>query len=284
MVKEFFQSSSGTLSYVVYNENRDAVVIDSALDYDPVTMELSTNSLKPLLSFLSDNKLNVWWIIDTHVHADHVTGMDYLKTQFPSARTGIGERVSEVQLGGKHLFGLKSNAFPQGWPFDYLFKNGEMIPAGSLEFKVMATPGHTPSCVCYLFDDGLFVGDVIFMPEAGTGRCDFPGGDAEQLFDSIQKIFKLPDETKIFVGHNYPSGDKHYQFVSSVGVQKASNVHVKLPTSKESFVEFRKSRDKTLPLPKLFYASLFLNIRGGRLPNQNEQGQRLIQFPLFASF
>jgi glyoxylase-like metal-dependent hydrolase (beta-lactamase superfamily II) len=276
------------MTYVIYDpSSRDAVVIDSCLDFDPSTMTLSREPLLPLIDFVTSKDLKVHWILETHVHADHVTGANVLKNEWPRSRVGIAESVRKVQAVAKNIFGIQgiqNEEFTSSWPFDGLFKDGEVITAGSLQLKAIATPGHTPACLSYLCADGLFTGDTIFIPAAGTGRCDFPGGDAELLYRSIQKIFKLPMATSIYVGHNYPPADQMPIFKTSVAAEMSENIHVKLGTSVEDFVSFRSKRDLTLTLPRLFYISLYLNIRGGNLPSPDPQGRHFVHFPLFASF
>jgi len=283
IVKDFFHRSTGTMTYVAY-QGHDAVIIDPALDFDLSEMKLGREPLTPIIDFIRKNDLKVHWILETHVHADHVTGADLLKTEFPSAKVAISEKVCDVQRTFKSIFGLKNDAFAEGWPFDRLLKDGDEIQAGELSFKVLTTPGHTPACLCYVNAEGVFTGDAIFMPKGGTGRCDFPGGDAQQLFQSIQRIYQLKDSTPLYVGHDYPPADQSPNFKTSVEEEKQSNNHVKAETPKDEFVKFRETRDKTLSLPKLFYPSLFLNMRGGKLPDKTAAGQRFITIPISASF
>lgn len=283
IVQEFFHRPTGTMTYVAY-QGHDAVIIDPCLDLDLSEMKLGRDCLSPLLDFVRRLSLRVHWILETHVHADHVTGADVLKHEYPNAKVAISERVCDVQRTFKKIFGLKSEAFPDGWPFDRLLKDGDEVDAGELKFTVLATPGHTPACLCYVNKDGLFSGDAIFMPKAGTGRCDFPGGDAGQLFDSIQKIYRLDSETPIYVGHDYQPADQPPNFRTTVYQERRENIHVMGKTLLEEFVKFREGRDKTLNLPRLFYPSLFLNMRGGKLPEKDASGARFISIPLTASF
>lgn len=271
------------MTYVAY-QGHDAVVIDPCLDLELSEMKLGRECLGPILEFIKSKKLKIHWILETHVHADHVTGADVLKQEFPDAKIAISEKVCDVQSVFKKIFGLKNDAFPEGWPFDRLLKDGDEIQAGELTFKVMTTPGHTPACLCYIHKDGTFTGDSIFMPEAGTGRCDFPGGDAKKLFASIQRIYELDPETPIYVGHDYPPADQQPNFKTTVYQERRENIHVMAKTLLEEFVKFRASRDKTLSFPKLFYPSLFLNMQGGKLPEKDDFGQRFIAIPLTASF
>jgi glyoxylase-like metal-dependent hydrolase (beta-lactamase superfamily II) len=284
-IQDFFHRASGTVTYVVYDESsKDAVIIDPCLDFDPVTFAITTEFLDPIVQFVETKTLNLRWVLETHIHADHLTGAAYLREKFPTARYGIGEGVRDVQISGKEMYGLARDAFPVGWPFDGLFRNGETIEAGSLAFKVLASPGHTPSCVAYLVNDCLFTGDVMFMPERGTGRCDFPGGDAKQLFQAIQRIYELPEKTSVYIGHDYPDAKDAHSHRTTIGEQKSKNIHVKASTKLEEFVKFRTERDLTLALPKLFYASLFTNIRGGVLPEKDAAGRRFFPIPVTASF
>jgi glyoxylase-like metal-dependent hydrolase (beta-lactamase superfamily II) len=271
------------MTYVAY-QGHDGIIIDPALDLDLSEMRLGRENLAPIVEFIKKQQLTIHWILETHVHADHVTGADVLKKDFPTARLAISEKVCDVQKVFKGIFGLKNDAFPEGWPFDRLLKDGDEIEAGELTFKVMTTPGHTPACLCYVNKEGVFTGDSIFMPKAGTGRCDFPGGDAKKLYESIQRIYSLEAETPIYVGHDYPPADQPPNFHTTVYQERRENIHVMAKTPLEEFVKFREARDKTLSLPKLFYPSLFLNMRGGKLPEKDSFEHRFIPIPLTASF
>lgn len=284
-VQDFYHRSSGTVTYVVYGpSSRDAVVIDPCLDFDPASFAISTDALKPVVEFIENKGLEVHWVLETHVHADHITGAQILLEKYPNAKYGIGEGVRDVQIAGRQIFGLKNDEFPDGWPFHKLFADGETVEAGRLEFEVIAAPGHTPACVVYRFGDRIFTGDAMFMPRSGTGRCDFPNGSAERLFESIQKLYRLPESTEVFVGHDYPAPEKPHSFKTTIGEQKSSNIHVKSETLVTEFARFRADRDKTLSIPKLFYPSLFMNIRGGVLPEKDALGRRYLPMPLTASF
>lgn len=275
-IKEFFDPRTSTLTYVVYDpESRDAVIIDPVLDYDgdgqTVAPEnLLQESFERLVEFLKHDHLRPHFILETHAHADHLSASQLLKAEYPDAVLAIGERIKEVQTVFKKELGEETIAVTDGSQFDRLLKAGEAVRAGTLEFTVIPTPGHTPACVTYHFKskDGLgalFTGDAIFMPDSGTGRCDFPGGSAEALYDSItQNLYTLPEETPIYVGHDYQPGGRELRFKTTVGEQKAENIHLKSATTKAEYVQFRTTRDKTLKPPRLIIPSLKVNLAGGR--------------------
>jgi glyoxylase-like metal-dependent hydrolase (beta-lactamase superfamily II) len=278
MVQEFFHRPTGTLTYVVA-KGEDAVIIDPCLDFDLSEMKVSRESLNTVIEFVRGRRLNVHWILETHVHADHVTGSAVLKREFPSAKVAIGEGVRDVQKAFWEMFSLNIDR-PLGWPFDRLLKDGETVEAGALRLQLIATPGHTPACMSIVTDEGVFTGDSLFMPKAGTGRCDFPGGDARTLFESIQRLYWLHDELPVYVGHDYPVADQAPTFKSTILEEKQNNAHVKSSTKLEEFVDFRRARDGKLSIPRLFYPSLYINMLGGQLPEKDSQGRRMISFPL----
>ncbi|MCA9522650.1 MAG: MBL fold metallo-hydrolase [Myxococcales bacterium] len=268
-IKEFFDSRTDTLSYIVYDEStRDAVVIDPVLDYDPVGSKIWTDSTDALVDFLRRNELRLHFVLETHAHADHLSGARHIQERFPEARLAIGEGIVDVQRVFKGVFDLP-DAFPtDGRQFDRLLEDGETLRAGALAIEVIFTPGHTPACASYLIDDALFTGDALFMPDMGTGRCDFPAGSAETLFDSItRRIYTLPDSTRIFVGHDYCPNGRPLAFQTTVAEQKASNVRLNANTTREEFVAFRRQRDKSLAAPRLLFQSVQVNVDGGTLPS-----------------
>ncbi len=280
-VKAFFDAGTWTLTYVAWDpDTRDAVVIDAVLDYDPAPSRASTRSLDEVEHFIRDRRLQLHWILDTHAHADHLTGSQEMKTRFPDAKVAIGERIREVQAAFKPVFNLAPDFPTDGSQFDRLLQDGEMIEAGALRIRIIATPGHTPACVSFLVGDAVFTGDTLFMPDYGVGRCDFPSGSAETLFDSITgRLYTLPDETRVFVGHDYQPGGREILWQSTIGEEKLHNVQLPAKSTKEAFVQFRQARDKRLNAPRLLYPSLQFNINAGRLPAPEGNGMRYLKIP-----
>lgn len=282
-IQGVFDIKTSTISYIVFDsETRDGLVIDPVWDYEPAASKLSTESVDQILEILRKEKINLHFILETHAHADHISSSQVLKRHYPKAKLGIGARIQEVQAQFKSLYNLPENFPTDGRQFDLLFSDKESIEAGSLKIKSLYTPGHTPACVSYLIEDALFTGDCLFMPDSGTGRCDFPGGSAEELYHSIQdRIYQLPEETKIFVGHDYQPNGRALSYQSSVSEQKRQNIHIRTDTSKEDFVQFRTNRDKKLSPPKLLWPSIQININGGQLfpPEQNER--QYLKIPIF---
>lgn len=263
-VKAFFDTATSTLTYVVYDpKSLDAVVIDPVLDYNAETGDHFTDQVDKLADFLESNKLNLHWILETHPHADHLTGAQEVKKRFPTAKVAIGSGVTIVQETFAPVFELGPDFKTDGSQFDRLFQDGESFTAGTMSFRVIFTPGHTPSCACYLTDGMLFTGDAIFMPDSGTGRCDFPNGDAATLFRSIKKLYELPDSTRVFIGHDYQPGGRMLQYETTIGEQKANNKHVKSETTEAEFVKFRTERDAQLSEPRLLKPSIRFNIQAG---------------------
>lgn len=282
-VKEFFDSATNTYSYVVTDpETKICAVVDSLLDFDQASGRTSTQSVDRLISWVKEQGLKVDWIIDTHVHADHLTAAPYVKEQL-GGRTAIGDQISVVQKVFKAIFNEGQKFHTDGSQFDHLFKDGETYKVGNIEAKAIHTPGHTPACMSHLIGDALFVGDTIFMPDFGTARCDFPGGDAGTLYDSIQKLFALPDETRVFLCHDYKApGRDQYVFETTIAEEKCCNIHVKTGTSREDFIKMRTARDATLDMPKLILPSVQINMRAGHLPEPEDNGQRYMKLPINA--
>lgn len=280
-IKTLYDAFTYTLTHIVYDEHtKDAVVIDPVLNYDPNASKISIESVEQVLQFLLDNNLKLHFILETHAHADHLTGSSFIQDHNTSAKVGIGAKITVVQKTFAALYNLK-NISTAGEQFDVLFEDGKTYQAGSLSFKVLATPGHTPACVSYLFEDALFTGDALFMPDYGCGRCDFPDGDARALYQSIQnKIYALPDNTRIFVGHDYQPGGRDLAFQSTVGEQKLKNIQIPAHISENDFVQFRTARDKTLAAPRLLWPSVQINVFGGHLPKPEENGMRYLKLPL----
>lgn len=280
-VQTFFDPATFTLSYVVYDEGtKDAVIIDPVLDYDPAGAETSTASAEKLVAFVRSNRLRVHYILESHAHADHVTGAQFLKREL-EAKVVIGEGITQVQRTFQQVFDLGDTLATDGSQFDRLAKAGEMLLAGALEIEVIPTPGHTPACVSYKISDAVFTGDALFVEDYGTGRCDFPGGSAEQLYTSVhERLYSLPDSTRIFVGHDYQPGGRPLRFETTIGASKKGNVQLKAETSRESFVEFRQARDATLQPPRLIFPSVQLNSDAGRLPRPHANGRSYLSVPL----
>jgi len=280
-VTGYFDSATNTISYVVVDPaTNNCAIIDSLLDYDAPSGQTSTVSADKLIKHVQNKNLTVEWIIDTHVHADHLTAAPYIQSSL-GGKTGIGNPIAQVQKEFGDFFNTEPDFPTDGSQFDHLFTDGEQYSIGSLKAQVLHTPGHTPACMSHLVEDALFVGDTLFMPDYGSARCDFPGGDAGELFDSVQKLYALPDETRMFLCHDYKSKDRdEYQWETTVGKQKQTNIHITSDTSREDFVNLRESRDATLGMPKLILPSVQVNIRAGELPPPESNGQRYIKIPI----
>ena len=276
-VQAFFDKATNTVTYLVSDPaTKAAAIIDPVLDFDPKAARVSTTSADTLLTALADQKLALAWILETHAHADHLSAADYLRSK-TGAKVVIGAHIRTVQ----EAFGALFETQADGRVFDRLVEEGETLPLGALEISVLHTPGHTPACVTYRIGDAAFVGDTLFMPDYGTARTDFPGGDARTLYRSIQRLLNLPDETRIFVGHDYlPKSRSDFRFETTVGEQKATNVHVGGGVSEDAFVTMREARDATLGAPQLILPSLQVNIRAGALPPPDAKGQRSLVLPL----
>ncbi len=283
-IKTFYDKRTFTLTYVVYDpSSRDAVVIDPVLDYEPASSKTWTESVDAVIDFVNKEKLRVRFVMETHAHADHLSGAQRIKDACPNVRLAIGARITEVQKVFKKVFDLP-DAFPtDGSQFDVLLQDGSKLEAGSLRVETMFTPGHTPACATYKIGDAIFTGDAIFMPDGGTGRCDFPGGSATDLYRSItQRIFALPDNTRMFVGHDYQPGGRELAYETTVGAQKEGNVALRASTTEADFVSFREKRDATLNAPKLLFQSVQVNVDAGRLPSANSNEIRYLKIPLNA--
>lgn len=279
-VKAFFHEPTFTLTYVVYDAvSRDAVVIDPVLDFDPLTWRTSTTSADQIMSFVHAHGLRVHWILDTHAHADHLSGMDVLANAL-QARTAIGAPITVVQEIFQQIYNLPELA-TDGRQFDMLVEDGQVLTAGTLSIKALHTPGHTPACVSYLIEDAVFTGDALFMPDYGTGRCDFPRGDAVMLYHSVvDTLYTLPPETRVFVGHDYLPGGRSLAYQTTIGESRARNVQLRTGISCADFVAFRRHRDASLDPPRLILQSLQVNIAAGRLPAPEADGRRYLKMPL----
>jgi len=282
-IQAFFDDATSTASFLVWDkETKDAAVIDAVLDYDPATGKLATTSADRMLARADELGLSVVWALETHAHADHLSAADHIRRK-TGARIGIGARITEVQTRFRALFGAPE-AETEASVFDALFEDGEVFRIGGLEARVLHTPGHTPACVTYVIGDAAFVGDTLFMPDYGTARADFPGGDAATLYRSIRKILALPPQTRIFVGHDYlPAGRTTPVWETTVAEERAANIHVRDGVSEEEFVKLRNARDRTLAAPKLILPSLQVNIRGGVLPKPEADGKVYLKTPVTLS-
>lgn len=280
-IETFFDPATYTLTYVVYDPaTRDAVVIDPVLDYDPLASQTSTTSVEKVAAFVRDASLRLHWVLETHAHADHLSASVWLKRRL-GAKVAIGARITEVQETFKGVFNLPESFPIDGSQFDRLLGDGELLEAGSLKIAVIATPGHTPACVSYHVEDALFTGDALFTEDYGTGRCDFPRGSAEALYHSIHdRLYNLPDDTRVFVGHDYQPGGRPLRWETSIGASKERNVQLRANTSKEDFVAFRTRRDATLAPPRLLFPSVQINVDAGRLPEPQANGKRYLNVPL----
>lgn len=281
-VHGIFDPATWTVTYVVYEKVGSAcAIIDSVLDYDPKSGRTSHKSADLVIDFVKANGLQVEWILETHAHADHLTAAPYLK-QHLGGKTAIGDHISGVQKVFKGIFNMESNFKQNGSQFDHLFADGETITMGGLTGHTMFVPGHTPACVAYQFGDAVFVGDTMFMPDVGTARCDFPGGDAKTLYASTRKILSLPAETRLFMCHDYPPNGRPVCFETTVAEQKANNIHVHDGISEAQFVEMRTKRDATLEMPVLILPAVQINIRAGELPPKEDNGISYAKIPLNA--
>jgi glyoxylase-like metal-dependent hydrolase (beta-lactamase superfamily II) len=281
LVTAFFDEPTFTYSYVVQDpQSKHCAIIDSVLDFDYAAGRTDTRSAEALLEFVEQHGLVVDWILETHVHADHLSAAPYLQ-QHTGARLGIGEHITTVQQVFGKAFNAGTEFARDGSQFDALFADGDVIKIGQLQGRALHTPGHTPACMTYLFGDAAFVGDTLFMPDYGTARCDFPGGDARSLYQSVQKIFALPDETRLFMCHDYLApGREHYRYQSTVEEEKAANVHIHQGVSEDEFVAMRTQRDATLDMPRLILPSVQVNMRAGQMPPADDNGQVYLKLPL----
>ncbi|ABI56184.1 MBL fold metallo-hydrolase [Alkalilimnicola ehrlichii MLHE-1] len=281
LVEPFFDDDTHTYSYVVQDpDSRHCAVVDSVLDYDPASGRTSYAGADRIIAYVREHGLQVDWILETHVHADHLSAAPYLR-QALGGQMGIGENIRIVQ----DVFGKLFNAGPDfprdGSQFDRLFSEGDTFSIGGLEGRVLHTPGHTPACLTYVIGDAAFVGDTIFMPDFGTARCDFPGGDARALYRSIQKIFALPDETRLFMCHDYGApGRDEYQYMTTVGEERRHNVHVGEGISEDEFVAMRTARDAELGMPRLILPSVQVNMRAGEMPPAEDNGTVYLKIPV----
>lgn len=280
-VKSFFDRETNTVTYILIDPSGNTcAIIDPVLDFDPASGRTSTASADEVLGFIKENGLEAAWILETHAHADHLSAAAYLKPM-TGAKTGTGRHITEVQAVFKDIFKLGDEFKPDGEQFDHLFDDGDVLQVGSLEVRVMHTPGHTPSCITYVAGDAAFVGDTLFMPDYGTARADFPGGDAAALYRSIRRILALPGETRIFLCHDYKApGRDEYVWETTVARQRAANIHIHDGVTEQDFVEFRNRRDAELNMPKLILPSIQVNIRAGEMPPADDSGVVFLKIPV----
>lgn len=280
-VETFFDEATNTATHIVIDCATDkCAIIDPVLDYQQSSGGVTTSSADSLITYIERHGLKVEWILETHVHADHLSAAPYLREAL-GGMIAIGDHIPEIQAVFGKLFNAGDDFKPDGQQFDHLFADGETFSIGELHAQVMWVPGHTPACVAYHIDDTVFVGDTLFMPDYGSARCDFPGGDAGALYDSVHKLYALPEETRMFLCHDYKaSGRNHHAWETTVGEQKASNIHLSAGVSRDAFIEMRNSRDKTLGVPILILPSIQVNMRAGNLPEPEDNGTQYLKIPL----
>lgn len=283
-IKAFFDSRTSTLTYVVFDPmSRDAVIIDPVLDYDPAASRIWSESVDAVIEWAASERLQVAYVLETHAHADHLSGAQRLKQACPNLKIAIGANIVQVQKTFQGVFGLGPEFPADGSQFDRLLEDGRTYEVGKLRVEVIATPGHTPACCSYKIGDAVFTGDALFMPDSGTGRCDFPGGSASDLYDSVaRKLYSLPDATRVFVGHDYQPGGRALAYESTIGQQKESNIALKATTTQQQYVQMRTERDATLRAPQLMLHSVQVNINAGKLPAPEDNGLSYLRLPINA--
>jgi glyoxylase-like metal-dependent hydrolase (beta-lactamase superfamily II) len=280
-IRSFFHDDTSTYSYVAWDPaTKTAAVIDPVLDYDPAAGATATDSVEALATLIGEEQLTLRWILETHAHADHVSAAPWLKQRFPRSEVVIGHGITAVLKRFSELFNLGDDFPVDGSQFDRLVAEGDSLPLGELDIRVIATPGHTSDSLTYVIENAAFVGDSIFMPDMGTARCDFPGGDATELYQSIQKLFSLPDDTRLYMCHDYAPGGREHANVTTVAEERERNIHVGSGKSLEDFRDMRTARDRTLGAPRLLYPAVQINIRAGELPPAESNGITYIRIPL----
>ncbi|MEN9775542.1 MAG: hypothetical protein RL322_2612, partial [Pseudomonadota bacterium] len=282
IVEGFFDPATWTVSYVVYDRTGGhAAIIDSVLDYDPKSGRTSTASAEKVVAFVKEKALTVDWILETHAHADHLSAAPWLRERL-GGRIAIGESIRTVQSVFKGIFNLEPGFATDGSQFNHLLAEGERFRFGDLEGEALSVPGHTPACMAYRIGDAVFVGDTMFMPDVGTARCDFPGGDARTLYRSTHRILSLPGETRLFMCHDYPPAGREIAWQTTVAEQRAANIHIREGISEEQFVEMRTRRDATLAMPVLILPAVQVNIRAGEMPPPEANGVSYLKIPVNA--
>ena len=281
-IESFFDPATWTVSYVVFEKKGSAcAIIDSVLDYDPKSGRTRTVSAEKLVEFVGANNLHVEWILETHAHADHLSAAQYLKAKL-GGKIAIGAGITGVQQVFMNIFHLEPEFRPDGHQFDQLLQDGETFAIGMLTAEALSVPGHTPACMAYRIGDAVFVGDTLFMPDVGTARCDFPGGNAHLLFRSVHKLLKLPPQTRLFMCHDYPPGERAPVWETTVAEQRTSNIHIHDGVSEEAFVKLRTQRDAMLEMPVLILPAVQVNIRAGQMPPEEANGVSYLKIPLNA--
>ncbi len=279
-VQHFFDPDTSTLTYVIFDETtKDAVVIDPVLDFDPPSGKIEDRSAQRVIQFVQEHHLKVHYILETHAHADHLSSSQLLKQNFSGSKIGISKRIQVVQEVFKDVFNLKK-CLPDACDFDFLIEDEKEFKAGSITIFPIPTPGHTPACTSFVIDKNVFTGDALFMPDYGTGRCDFPKGSASDLYISVMRLYDLPDETQVFVGHDYQPNDRALKFQTTISDSKKNNIQLKSTTTLKEYVNFREARDKTLKAPRLLLPSLQVNIAAGHLPEKEQNGVSYLKLPL----
>ena len=280
-IQHFFDENTNTFSYVVSDPvTLQCAIIDSVLDYDPASATTTTTHADEIIAYINKNELTVEWILETHVHADHLTASQYLKSQL-GGKIAMSHKISIVQETFSVIYNLDIKYFNSHQSFDYLFADHETFTIGELQAYNIPTPGHTPACLSYEIGDAVFVGDTLFMPDYGTARCDFPKGSAGQLFDSVQTLYELPEETRVFLCHDYlPESRQQYEHQTLLKTQKEQNIHIHTGVSKAEFIEMRTQRDATLTMPKLILPSIQINMDAGKFPQPEANGIRYLKLPL----
>ncbi len=280
IIEVFFDPDTFTLSYLVIDPATKATaIIDPVLDFTPSNGRTATTSAEKLLKVIAEKKLHIKWILESHAHADHLSSSQFLQQKF-AAPIAIGASITEVQKVFNNLFNLSGNEAGHAEDFNQLLKHGDKLALGELSIEVLHTPGHTPACLSYKVEDAIFVGDTLFMPDYGTARCDFPGGDAATLFDSIQFLLSFPEKTRLFMCHDYMPNGRKLQWVSSVAEQKKHNIHLQQDIAKETFIKMRVERDATLSAPKLILPAIQVNIRAGKLPVMEDNDVSYLKLPM----
>jgi len=280
-IETFFDKATFTLTYVVWDpQTRDALVIDPVMDYDPIGSKVSTTSYNLVKHFILEHQLKLGLVLETHAHADHLSASQLFKEDFDGVKIAISREITRVQEVFKNVFDLPSLE-TNGSQFDMLLEANQHVQVGSIDVKALHTPGHTPACMSFVIEDAVFTGDALFIQDFGTGRCDFPDGDAAKLFDSITtQLYTLPDDTRVFVGHDYQPGGRELIYQTTIGQQKADNIQLKGSTKREEFISFRETRDSSLSAPKLLYPSVQVNIDAGHLPEPSSEGKRFLKIPI----
>ncbi len=281
VVQDFFDENTNTFSYVVSDPvSKQCAIIDSVLDYDVASATTSTTHADRMISYVKSHGLKVEWILETHVHADHLTAAQYFKAEL-GGKIAMSQKIALVQETFSAIYNLDMKQFNAQQPFDYLFNDHEHFKIGQLDAYNIPTPGHTPACLSYVVGDAVFVGDTLFMPDYGTARCDFPRGSASTLFDSVQTLYQLPENMRVFLCHDYLPSTRHdYVCETNIQTQKTQNIHIHVGTSKDEFVEMRHQRDATLSMPKLILPSIQINMKAGQFPEPEENGVSYLKLPL----